>query len=207
MKSYTASLAVAILCLFAAVGVSGKCTQNAIAQTGFKKDQYFNGGVWYVTDYLDLEPDDVPKRYCAALAAGTASGKLKEALYHYDPVSKDTFYDVSELTQESSGKYTANFKKVDKNGNVKVDVTAGNYYTFTVMYADDSSALIHTCLHKGNKDLGDLYAVLNRNKDAAAGDKVKSAVSAATLEYSKFISTKENNCAYDNDSLKSLLTK
>lgn len=47
--------------------------------------QYFNGDVWYVTDYLDLEPDDVPKRYCAALAAGTASGKLKEALYHYDP--------------------------------------------------------------------------------------------------------------------------
>nr|4GNW_A Chain A, Nitrophorin-4 [Rhodnius prolixus]4GNW_B Chain B, Nitrophorin-4 [Rhodnius prolixus]4GRJ_A Chain A, Nitrophorin-4 [Rhodnius prolixus]4GRJ_B Chain B, Nitrophorin-4 [Rhodnius prolixus] len=183
------------------------CTKNAIAQTGFNKDKYFNGDVWYVTDYLNLQPDNVPKRYCAALAAGTASGKLKEALYHYDPKTQDTFYDVSELQVESLGKYTANFKKVDKNGNVKVAVTAGNYYTFTVMYADDSSALIHTCLHKGNKDLGDLYAVLNRNKDAAAGDKVKSAVSAATLEFSKFISTKENNCAYDNDSLKSLLTK
>uniref|UniRef100_R4G8M6 Putative nitrophorin n=1 Tax=Rhodnius prolixus TaxID=13249 RepID=R4G8M6_RHOPR len=207
MKSYTALLAVAILCLFAAVGVSGKCTKNALAQTGFNKDKYFNGDVWYVTDYLDLEPDDVPKRYCAALAAGTASGKLKEALYHYDPKTQDTFYDVGELQEESPGKYTANFKKVEKNGNVKVDVTSGNYYTFTVMYADDSSALIHTCLHKGNKDLGDLYAVLNRNKDTNAGDKVKGAVTAASLKFSDFISTKDNKCEYDNVSLKSLLTK
>ncbi|XP_073969212.1 nitrophorin-1-like [Rhodnius prolixus] len=132
---------------------------------------------------------------------------IKEAVYHYKPNDKSTIYDVSRVTQEA-GKYTAYYKKVDEKGTVIKDMdTNNNKYTVTVMEADRSSALIHICLRKDGKDLGDLYAILNRQQDVDASDVVKNALSEASLILSGFSSTKDFGCEYNEATLVSLLEK
>uniref|UniRef100_T1H7S8 Nitrophorin domain-containing protein n=1 Tax=Rhodnius prolixus TaxID=13249 RepID=T1H7S8_RHOPR len=205
MLVYTALiLAVGTLYLSAAEG--GTQCKQVSAKTDFDKKQYFNE-VWYVTHYKDENPGQYSGKYCSIFAAQMSDKSINEAVCHYKPDDKSTIYDVSRVTEES-GKYTAYYKKVDEKGNeIKGMDINNNKYTVTVMEADRSSALIHICLQRGDENLGDLYAILNRQKDVDASDVIKNTLSKTGLTLSEFSSTKGIGCEYNEGTLISLLEK
>ncbi|XP_073970881.1 nitrophorin-2-like [Rhodnius prolixus] len=198
MEPYSALLAVTILCLTSTMGVSEECSKNISPKSGLDKEKYYSG-TWYVTHYLDKDPQ-VTDKYCSSFAPRKDGNDVREALYHYKTNDKKKMYHVGEGTLESSGaKYTAKYSTVDSSEKELVAANEKNTYTVTVMEADDSSALIHICLKKNGEELGDLYTVLNRDKDTEPNEKVKSAVTQAGLQLSQFDGTKTLGCQYDDE--------
>ncbi|XP_073970875.1 nitrophorin-7-like isoform X2 [Rhodnius prolixus] len=206
MELYSALLAVTILSLTSTMGISEDCSVNIIPKQRLAKAKFFSG-TWYETHYLDTNPE-VTDKFCFSFAPRQSGGTVKEAFYHFSSNSKKSFYNIGTGTLESSGaKYTAKNNTVDSKGNELKPVDEKNSYTVTVMEADESSALLHICTREGGKDLGDLYSVMNRDKNAQPSKKVKKALSKAALDLTKFVVTKDLGCQYDDAFTSLELTK
>nr|Q6PQK2.1 RecName: Full=Nitrophorin-7; Short=NP7; AltName: Full=Nitrite dismutase; Flags: Precursor [Rhodnius prolixus]AAS94228.1 salivary nitrophorin 7 [Rhodnius prolixus] len=202
MELYTALLAVTILSPSSIVGLPGECSVNVIPKKNLDKAKFFSG-TWYETHYLDMDPQATEK-FCFSFAPRESGGTVKEALYHFNVDSKVSFYNTGTGPLESNGaKYTAKFNTVDKKGKEIKPADEKYSYTVTVIEAAKQSALIHICLQEDGKDIGDLYSVLNRNKNALPNKKIKKALNKVSLVLTKFVVTKDLDCKYDDKFLSS----
>ncbi|XP_073970882.1 nitrophorin-3-like [Rhodnius prolixus] len=197
MEPYSALLAVTILCLTSTMGVSEQCTQGISPKSGLDKEKYYSG-TWYVTHYLDLDPQGSDK-YCSSFAPTQTGNKVNEKIFHHNTNKNQKMYHIGEGKLGLSGaKYTAKYKTVDSSGKEIGQPNEKNSYTVTVMEADESSALVHICLRKNGNELGDLFTVLSHQKTGQPSATVTNAMSQTSLDLNKFVVTKDLGCEYDD---------
>ncbi|XP_073970876.1 nitrophorin-7-like [Rhodnius prolixus] len=198
MELYSALLAVTILSLTLTMGVSGNCRADMSPKQGLDKSKFFSG-TWYETHYLDTDPE-AADIFCFSCAPRVSDGgTVKEAFYYFNTYTKIYSYHIGTGHLQSSGiQYTTTYNTVDNKGK-ELEPTDDRYsYTVTVVEADESSALLHICTRDGGAELGDLYSVLNRDKNGEPSANVRGALTKATLGLTKFVATKDLGCKYDD---------
>ncbi|XP_073970885.1 nitrophorin-1-like [Rhodnius prolixus] len=181
------------------------CTSSVTATTKLNKDKYFKDG-WYATHFkavqVPTKHSATASKYCAYTVGKVNGNKVTEVLSHYNSKTQSSIFDISKVTV-SGGKYTANYRRVDKDGQ---DKGQSGTYTVTVLDTDhDNYAITHLCVTRGD-DVFEFYTIANRQKDGTHAG-VSSGLSSASLTLTDFTSSKDLGCNYEEEKAKKLLTK